>query len=396
MPDPSHAEERQTTDKARLDLAARLAVRGIGKVEPNPPVGCVIARGDRVIGAGHHRVFGGPHAEREALADCARRGLSPAGATMYVTLEPCRHTGKQPPCTDAIIDAGIARVVYARADPGEQSGGGARVLREAGVEAVRTDTSENALSLTDPFVRTLRERRPWVIAKWAQTLDGRIATRTGESKWISGPRSRARVHTLRGRVDAILTGLGTVLADDPLLTARGPRAPRRTARRIVVDPDLDLPAGCRLVRTARQTPTLAACSKSLTTADIAADRRARLEAAGVEIIGVPERDDRPGSLRLDLLLAALHERSGVRTLMVESGAILLGAMLDADLVDEARVYIAPLVLGDEHALAAARGRVSDRLDQGTRMRLCHARRVDNDVELIYRRPPDDDRGTLSP
>ena len=369
-----------------LDLAARLACRGIGRVEPNPPVGCVIARNNRVIGAGHHRAFGGPHAERDALADCARRGNDPAGATMYVTLEPCRHTGKQPPCTDAIINAGIARVVYARPDPGEHSGGGAHTLRDAGIDAVRSTASTNATRLTDPFAHTLRERRPWVIAKWAQTLDGRIATRTGESKWISGPRSRARVHKLRSRVDAILTGLGTVQADDPMLNARRSRPPRRLARRVVVDPDLELPTNSNIVRTARDIPTIAACSKSLVIADIAADRRTELQAAGVEILGVPERDDRPGTLRLDLLLATLHERLGVATVMVESGAVLLGSLLDADLVDEAHVYIAPLVLGDEHALAPARGRAADHLAQGTRMDLCHARRVGDDVELIYRRP----------
>ena len=197
-----------------LDLAARLAMRAAGDVEPNPMVGCVIVRpgeGDlasRIIGRGHHRFFGEEHAEAEALADCCRRGQSPRGATMYVTLEPCNHQGKQPPCTDAIIAAGIGRVVCARRDPNPAAAGGEGKLRAAGIDCEVNDSSVLATRLADPFAKRVTTGLPWVIAKWAQTIDGWIATRTGESKWISGAPSRNKVHRIRARVDAIITAIG--------------------------------------------------------------------------------------------------------------------------------------------------------------------------------------------
>lgn len=367
-----------------LDLAARAAVRAAGDVEPNPLVGCVIARGDDILGIGHHKKFGDLHAEREALTDCAHRGNDPAGATAYVTLEPCCHTGKQPPCTDALIAAKIGRVVYARSDPAEASKGGAEILREYGIEVVHSDASAEANALAEPWLRTLETGRPWLIAKWAQTLDGRIATRTGESKWISGERSRAKVHRLRARVDAILTGPGTVQTDDPMLDARGVARVRRVAKRVIVDPDLDTPLDRRLIKTAREIPTLIACSKALTTSDLASDRRTALEYQGARLLGVPEQPDRPGALRLDMLLAALRERFDASTVMTECGAGLLGSLFDANLVDEARVYIAPIVMSDDRALAAARGRVTEHLADASRFRLVHCRRLGDDVELIYR------------
>ena len=284
-----------------LELAARAASRSAGHVEPNPMVGAVLVRAGRVIGIGHHRVYGGLHAEREAIANCRAQGNDPRGATLYCTLEPCCHTGKQPPCTEAAIEAGIARVVYARPDPHEVSGGGHAVLEKAGIPTGLSGESENATRLSDPFVMGVKSGRPWVIVKWAQTIDGRIATRTGESQWISSARSRARVHRLRGRVDAILTGSGTVMADDPMLNARGARV-RRVARRVVIDTDLETPLESKLVRSAGDYPTLIACSKELVTADICAARRDALEAAGVELLGVPEER---GRLRLGMLLAAL-------------------------------------------------------------------------------------------
>ncbi|MEM0984030.1 MAG: bifunctional diaminohydroxyphosphoribosylaminopyrimidine deaminase/5-amino-6-(5-phosphoribosylamino)uracil reductase RibD [Planctomycetota bacterium] len=372
------------TARRMLDLAARAAVRAAGDVEPNPLVGCVIARGDDILGIGHHKKFGDLHAEREALTDCAHRGNDPAGATAYVTLEPCCHTGKQPPCTDALIAAKIGRVVYARSDPAEASKGGAEILREYGIEVVHSDASAEANALAEPWLRTLETGRPWLIAKWAQTLDGRIATRTGESKWISGERSRAKVHRLRARVDAILTGPGTVQTDDPMLDARGVARVRRVAKRVIVDPDLDTPLDRRLIKTAREIPTLIACSKALTTSDLASDRRTALEYQGARLLGVPEQPDRPGALRLDMLLAALRERFDASTVMTECGAGLLGSLFDANLVDEARVYIAPIVMSDDRALAAARGRVTEHLADASRFRLVHCRRLGDDVELIYR------------
>lgn len=369
-----------------LNLAARAASRGAGRVEPNPMVGAAIVRDGRVIGLGHHHRFGGPHAEREAIADCRRRGEDPRGATLYVTLEPCSHWGKQPPCVDAVLEAGLAKVVIARRDPNPVSSGGMDKLLAAGVAVELSPASRAATELSIPFVKRTTTGLPWVIAKWAQTIDGRIATRTGESKWISGPRSRARVHRLRSRVDAILTGVGTVLADDPLMTARRaggtPRKVRRVARRVVADTDLDLPLDTALVRSARDVPVLLACAKELATADITAERRARLEAAGVQIAGV-----KAGAIGVDLeeLLRLLVSRFEATNVLVEAGPGLLGSLLEADLVDEAIVYVAPTLLGDELARAVATGRVAESLTAARRFSLWSARRLGDDVELTYRR-----------
>lgn len=375
------------TEDARryLDLAARVAVRAEGMVEPNPLVGCVLVRTGKVIGIGHHRVWGGPHAEREALANARANGHDPRGSTAYVTLEPCCHHGKQPPCTEALIEAGVARVVFAVTDPGPESAGGAAILREAGIEAEVCGESSAAIAISQPFVHRVRTGLPWVTAKWAQTIDGRIATRTGESQWISGPASRRRVHQRRAKVDVMLTGLGTVVADDPSLTARGV-AVRRASRRVVIDAELEIPLDSALVRTARENPTAVVCSKDLVTAGITERKIAALEALGVTVVGVPEDRERPGRLKLDLLMRALVERFGAATVMVEAGAGLLGALFDAELICEAVVYLAPTVIGDDRAMPAATGRVASKLSDARRFSLHRVKRVEDDVELVYRRP----------
>jgi diaminohydroxyphosphoribosylaminopyrimidine deaminase / 5-amino-6-(5-phosphoribosylamino)uracil reductase len=369
-----------------LDLAARLALRGAGRVEPNPMVGCVLVKNGEIIGLGHHKRIGELHAEREALADCRRRGIDTAGATAYVTLEPCNGHGKQPPCVDALLEAKVARVVYARPDPTQNKGGGAARLRAGGVACEECHDSRLALALLDPFMKRLKTGLPWVIAKWAQTIDGRVATRSGESQWISGERSRARVHRLRSRVDAILTGSGTVAADDPMLTARlpGGREPRRPAIRVVADTDLDIDVASQLVRTARDgTPTLVACAAELLNASITAEKLATLALRGVKVLGVPTN---PSGQGVDLLalLGLLHADFGVSTVLLESGPALLGSMLEADLIDEAVVYVAPMMLGDEFARAAAVGRVADRLSAAKRFRLSRVKALDGDIELTYR------------
>lgn len=371
-------------DKVYLDLAARLALRAAGDVEPNPLVGCVlVSPAGAVIGMGHHRRFGGPHAEREALESCRRQGFEAHGATAYVTLEPCNGVGKQPACVDALLEAGVSRVVYAASDPSPGKGGGGERLRSAGVEVARSGASELAASLSEPWALRRRLGRPWVIAKWAQTLDGRVATRAGESKWISSEASRRRVHRLRARVDAIVTGLGTVLADDPMLTARGVRRVRRWAARVVVDTELEIPESCRLVATARAFPTVVACARELLSAEIAREKRSRLERAGVRLLGVESSP--AGRLDLRSLTGALLREMGVATVLLECGPGLLGAMLEQDLVDEAVVYVAPLILGDELARGVAEGRVAPSLSAGRLFRLCRARPTGGDVELTYRR-----------
>ncbi len=360
--------------KRMLDLAARVAWRAWGDTDPNPLVGCVIARGDEIIGIGHHRRFGGLHAEREALADCRRRGLDPRGATLYCTLEPCRHFGKQPPCTEAVIAAGIARVVYARPDPGDESGGGDAVLAAAGVESVCSGVSVAATRLSDPFVCRVRQNRPWIIAKWAQTLDGKIATRTGESQWITGPGLRRRVHRLRARVDAVLVGVGTAMADDPMLTARGVRRVRRLAMRVVLDTEGRLNRGSALVRTADEVPTVV-----VTASDAVFAHPVRVLRVGRGVGGGIDLGEAVGRLWTEL---------GCASVLVESGPRVLGSLLEADLIDEAFVHLAPMVLGDARAMGVAVGRDAPRLTDARRLAVVRSRVVGGsggDVELWCRR-----------
>ncbi|MEM9372753.1 MAG: bifunctional diaminohydroxyphosphoribosylaminopyrimidine deaminase/5-amino-6-(5-phosphoribosylamino)uracil reductase RibD [Planctomycetota bacterium] len=354
-----------------LDRAARAGLRAIGDAEPNPLVGCVIMRDGGVIGIGHHKRFGGLHAERAAIADCRNRGHDPAGATLFCTLEPSSHVGRQPPCTDAIRDAQIRRVIYARSDPGEASGGGAEQLRAAGIESSLTAVSELATHLSDPFVHRVRTGRPWVIAKWAQTIDGRIATRTGASKWISGPLMRRRVHRMRSRVDGIMVGRGTVDADDPLLTVRDVARARRTPVRIVLDTHARSPEHARIFASSGDVRTV-----MLTGSESA------MPPTGVNRIVVPRG---PGGLDLASAVNAIGEDLGVATLLVEAGPRVLGSLIESDLIDEAFVHVAPMVLGDDAGLPAASGRVAPALTDAVRFRLVRAKTLAGDVELHYRR-----------
>jgi diaminohydroxyphosphoribosylaminopyrimidine deaminase/5-amino-6-(5-phosphoribosylamino)uracil reductase len=342
-----------------MQRALELAAQGQGAVEPNPLVGCVIAHGAEINGEGWHRRFGGDHAEVEALRLAGPRAR---GATLYVTLEPCCHQGKTPPCTRAILAAGIARVVAAMRDPFPQvAGGGLAELAAAGV-AVDVGVLENdARQLNAPYLKLLATGRPWVLAKWAMTLDGKIATHTGESRWISGELSRQRAHELRGRMDAILVGRGTAERDDPQLTARpgdcpdfrGQRAPHattglgrengtvpfsaaRVAVRIVLDTRASLASASRLVRTAREVPVLVAAGPEAADGDCR-----RLRDAGCEVRvfagATPEA-------RLAAVLDELGRRR-MTNIMVEGGGRLLGTFLDARLIDEVHVFLAPKLLG---------------------------------------------------
>lgn len=341
MPRSSNSLSRD--DEQFMRRALRLARRSEGFVEPNPMVGCVIVRAGRIIGEGRHRKFGGHHAEIDAMRQA---GASVRGATFYVTLEPCSYHGKTPPCADALIAAGAARVVAGTIDPNPRVGGsGLAKLRQAGIEVTCGCLESEARDLIAPFARMMTEKRPWVIAKWAQSVDGKIATRTGDSKWISDERCRAHAHEVRGRMDAILVGVGTVVSDDPLLTCRDAR-PRRVATRIVLDPHLRTPQGAQLVKTARQTPTIVVCDNDAPRAKIN-----RLTDAGCEVLRL--RTTKHG-LDLKGLLRMLAER-GLTNLLVEGGGQTLGRFFDHGLIDEAHVYIAPRLIGGKSAVSPIGG-----------------------------------------
>jgi diaminohydroxyphosphoribosylaminopyrimidine deaminase/5-amino-6-(5-phosphoribosylamino)uracil reductase len=328
--------------KVWMHHALALAARGRGFVEPNPLVGAVVLDSSgKLTGEGWHQKFGGPHAEIFAL-DAA--GEKARGGTLVVTLEPCCHWGKTPPCTDAVLKAGIRRVVAAMADPFPKvAGGGLKILRDAGLEIHAGLCELEAKRLNAPYLKLLHTGRPWVHLKWAMSLDGKIATRTGESKWISCDESRRRVHELRGRVDAILVGRGTVVADDPLLTAR-PQGPRIPAR-VVVSTSGSLPEWCQLRATAREVPVIVftAAGNEAKLAGWAKD--------GVEVIALPCSDS---GLSIDAVLVNLGARRFTNVL-VEGGAGLLGAFVDAKLADEFHVFVAPRLIGSGDALSPVGG-----------------------------------------
>jgi diaminohydroxyphosphoribosylaminopyrimidine deaminase / 5-amino-6-(5-phosphoribosylamino)uracil reductase len=330
------------TDSRWMQRALELAERGRGAVEPNPLVGAVIVRDDVAVGEGWHQRYGGPHAEVHALAAA---GDAARGATLFVTLEPCCHQGKTPPCTDAVLRAGIRRVVAALRDPFPQvAGKGAELLSAAGVSVEFGLGKIEAFRQNAPYLTLLATGRPYVHAKWAMTLDGKIATRTGDSKWISNDASRRRVHELRGRMDAVLVGIGTVLADDPRLTARPPGP--RVATRIVLDSHGRIPCDSVLVRSARETPTLVVVTTAST------EREIELTEAGCEVLRVAAVDGRPD---VDAVLAELGRR-GVTNVMVEGGSTVLGSFLDAGALDEVHVFIAPRLAGGSAAHTPCGGR----------------------------------------
>jgi diaminohydroxyphosphoribosylaminopyrimidine deaminase/5-amino-6-(5-phosphoribosylamino)uracil reductase len=325
-----------------MSRALELAERGRGYVEPNPLVGGVIVRAGQVVGEGWHERHGGPHAEVNALATA---GEAARGGTLYVTLEPCCHHGKTPPCTDALLAAGIERVVAAMKDPFPQvAGKGAAFLEKAGVPVAFGLREAEARRLNAPYLKLLGTGRPYVHAKWAMSLDGKIATRIGDSQWISNEASRRRVHELRGRMDAILVGIGTVLADNPRLTARPPGP--RTPCRVVLDSTGRLPPGCLLAETAKETPTLV-----VSAGELPADQAARLRASGCELLALAAEQNRPS---IDALLSALGKRR-MTNMLVEGGPEVLGSFLDARAIDEVHVFLAPRLIGGAHARTAVAG-----------------------------------------
>ncbi len=312
--------------------ALALARRGVGTASPNPMVGAVVVVDGRIVGRGYHPRAGDPHAEVFALRDAADRAQ---GATLYVTLEPCAHRGRTPPCTEAIIGAGIGRVVTAMEDPDHQvRGRGLRRLADAGIETSVGIAEGEARQLNEAYIKHRTTGLPFVTVKWAMTLDGRIATRSGESRWISGEASRALVHRIRAGTDAILAGIGTVLRDDPALTARAPDA-ARSPRRIVLDSTLRLPLGARVLAQDGTPVIVATTSRARTAA------RAALEARGIEVLVADGPD---GRVDLTALLRELGRRD-ILSLLVEGGGTVHGAFMDTGLVDKVLAFIGPQIVG---------------------------------------------------
>ena len=371
--------ELSVIDSHYMNLALRLAGRGRGLVEPNPMVGAVLVRNATIIGQGWHQICGGPHAEINALADAV---ATPRRATLYVTLEPCCHTGKTGPCTQAIIAAGIKRVVVAMQDPNALvCGQGIAELRRAGIHVDIGTLEAQAKELNRPFIKWITTHQPYVIAKWAQTLDGCIADRNGKSQWISSPESRELVHQLRGRVDGIMVGIGTAIADDPMLTARPASRPIcRTATRIILDSQCSLPLNSQLVLTAATTATMVLYHQSPTGAAL---RRARkLAQRGVKCIGI--RTDKNGTVDPAAALTELGKHN-FTNILVEGGPKVLGSMLQKNLLDEGLVFIAPKLAGDQNARHAVEGIALKSINQAALLKFAKPQSVGPDILLRWQK-----------
>ncbi len=337
-------------DERFMKMALRLAAKGAGLVSPNPMVGAVVVREGKVVGRGWHRRYGEPHAEVMALRAAGEQAL---GATLYVTLEPCNHHGRTPPCTEAVLAAGVARVVAAASDPNRRvSGGGAAFLRSRGVQVEIGLLEAKFRRLNEAWFLWVESERSFVIAKAACSLDGKIATRSGDSQWLTGEAARNLGHRLRHECDAILVGVGTVLADDPQLTARLGKRQTKDPIRLVLDSRLRLPLTARLLHLNSPSPTWI-----VTTSAAPQDKIKALEDLGATILVISTEN---GRVALEPLVAELGCRQ-VQSLLVEGGAEVLGAFFDQNLVDKFYFFYAPKFLGGQEALSVIGGAGVDRL-----------------------------------
>jgi diaminohydroxyphosphoribosylaminopyrimidine deaminase/5-amino-6-(5-phosphoribosylamino)uracil reductase len=365
MPNERPAQERDD-DRAYMRRALDLAQRGWGQTAPNPMVGAVVVRDGTIVGEGYHARYGEAHAEVAALRAA---GELARGSTVYITLEPCAHHGKTPPCVDALIAAGVARVVIAARDPNPDASGGLDRLSAAGIQVATGIEESQARELNAPFFHAFASRRPWVMLKLAVSIDAAIADAAGRSQWITGPRSRRVVHHLRAGSDAVAVGLGTLLADDPSLTVRDAPAPRTPPRRVIFDRHARTPLDARVVRTARDVPTIIV-------AESPDPARARaLEGAGIQIVSAPTVE------------AALEQlaREGVRSLLVEGGARLAGTLLEHALVHRLIIFQAPVLLG-AGALGAFAFAPAMPVGDAPHLRVLERRTLGADTMTVYALP----------
>ncbi|MBA2114593.1 bifunctional diaminohydroxyphosphoribosylaminopyrimidine deaminase/5-amino-6-(5-phosphoribosylamino)uracil reductase RibD [Bremerella alba] len=342
-------------DQRFMRRALALAEQGRGFVEPNPMVGCVIVKDDQIIGEGFHEKFGGPHAEINAIANAG--GASLEGSTVYVSLEPCCHHGKTPPCTDALLKIKPSRVVIAMQDPFPKvQGSGIQLLVQSGIQVSVGACGDEAARLNAPFAKVQQRSKPWVIAKWAMTLDGKLATSSGSSKWISGEAARAEVHRIRGFCDGVMVGSGTVKLDDPLLTTRPPGP--RTAARIIFDSQATLSPSSRLIETIADAPVVVAVSSTARS-----ERLERLAHAGCKLILCEGNDH---AERMENFLCQLGAQ-GMTNVLVEGGSQLLGLLWDTRQIDEVYTFIAPKIAGGTDAISPIGGRGVLNMEQATNL-----------------------------
>ncbi len=329
-------------DEQYMRRALTLAKKGEGFVSPNPMVGAVVVKDGRIIGEGYHERYGGLHAERNALQNCME---SPEGATLYVTLEPCCHYGKTPPCTEAIIEHKIKRVVVGTLDANPVvAGKGMQILRDAEIAVTEGVLQEECKALNKIFFHYIKTKRPYVTMKYAMTMDGKIATYTGASKWITGEEARKRVHEDRAKHMAIMAGIGTVLADDPLLTCR--LEGKKNPIRVICDTHLRIPMHSALVQTAAEVPLIVACAKQ---ADV--EKKKQLQCLGVEVLEVPETEK---GLRLDVLMEQLGKRN-IDSVLLEGGGTLNESALQYGIVNSVQAYIASKIFGGKNAKTPIEG-----------------------------------------
>jgi diaminohydroxyphosphoribosylaminopyrimidine deaminase/5-amino-6-(5-phosphoribosylamino)uracil reductase len=319
-----------------MKMALRLARKGLGRTSPNPVVGAVVVRKGMVVGQGFHQKAGGPHAEPIALAQAGEKAR---GATLYISLEPCNHFGRTPPCTQAILESGIRKVVFGMADPNPTvEGRGADWLRSRGIDVVQGVLEEDCRRLNEVYIKWIKTGLPFVILKAAVSLDGRIATRTGDSKWISNEKSRLLVHGIRNQVDGVLVGIGTVVKDDPWLTVRLSKGKIKDPLRIVLDPRLRIPPKARILKGPAKTVII-------TGGKVVPDKRQAIEKKGVEILSLPCRD---GHISIKKMMTLLGKK-GITSLLVEGGAEVYGAFLDERQADKLVVFITPCLIGGRKA-----------------------------------------------
>ena len=324
--------ETVSKESEYMRRAIALAKNGEGRTNPNPLVGAVLVKNNEIIGEGFHQKYGGLHAEREALKNCEENGNSAEGATLYVTLEPCCHFGKQPPCTQAIVEAGIRRVVVGSRDPNPLvHGKGNSFLREQGIEVTEDFLKDECDALNPIFFHYISTRTPYVALKYAMTADGKTASKTGKSKWITGEKSRLFVHQLRNRYSCILAGIGTVLADNPLLTSRIPGG--RNPVRIICDSKLRIPLDCNIVKTAKEIPTIIACCQEN-------EKKSALEKSGCEVLCFPGKN----GVNLKKLTETLGERS-LDSVLIEGGSEIHYSALEAGIVQHIYAFTAPKIFG---------------------------------------------------